>query len=255
MSNWGSASKQDLKERLKAELATQDPNCRVINGIVEELEARNPVKEIPIETVIALEKLKMNRVKKPTAWKRLGKIMGAAVLTFALLGIVPSALGKQNVFQTIGRWTKDLFCFGDLKETEFVFNTDHPGLQELYDTVTELDVTQNVVPTWLPDGFEKERIEKLSSPKGITVYAIFTDNDCEIQMNICVCTEVRDVQYQKDENIVDVVEVNGNATYVVRNNGRYCALWQSQNIECSIQADTQEILYKVINSIYRRDQL
>lgn len=250
MNDWKNMSKHQLRERMEAELAMQVPDREVIIGIMEELETRNPVQEIPVEAVLLLDKRRKNTKKKPVAWKRLGKAMIAAVLAIALLGIVPSALGRQNVFEAVGKWSKELFSFCRPKETKFVFQTDHPGLQELYDTVTELGVTQNVVPTWLPEGYELDGIEKKTMPKGMIVYAVFVSEGSEIQISFSICNEARENQYQK-KDVLESFEHNGAVTYIIENNERFCAMWQIDNIECSVHAEKKDILYKIIHSIFR----
>lgn len=250
MTNWESMSSQELKERLKTELAPDAPDRETVMAIMDELEKREPVKEIPLEVLAQWEAIKTRKKAKTTRCKSVWKAAIAAVLAVALLGIVPTAMGKGNIFQTISRWTKDLFCFGETESTEFVFQTDHPGLQELYDTVTALGVTENVVPTWLPEGYETQTIKKLSSPSVITVYGVFTNGEMEIQVSISVCNEKREMDYQKDDTTVDILECAGIKTYIISNNENYCAMWQRNNIEGVISADVKEDLYKIIDSIY-----
>ena len=36
---------------------------------------------------------------------------------------------------------------------EYEFRTEHPGLQEVYDAVAGLGVTEPVVPMWIPEGY------------------------------------------------------------------------------------------------------
>lgn len=251
MTNWESMSSQELKERLKTELAPDAPDRETVMAIMDELEKREPVKEIPVEVLAQWEAIKTRKKAKPTRWKPVWKAAIAAVLAIALLGIVPTAMGKGNIFQTISRWTKDLFCFGETESTEFVFQTDHPGLQELYDTVTELGVTENVVPTWLPEGYETQEIKKRTYPKGITVYGTFTNGEKEIQVSISIHNEEKEMDYQKDDRAVDIQEYDGVKTYFVTNNKVCCAMWQIENIECAVYADTKENIYMIIDSIYR----
>lgn len=251
MTNWESMSSQELKERLKTELAPDAPDRETVMAIMDELEKREPVKEIPLEVLAQWEAIKTRKKAKTTRCKPVWKAAIAAVLAVALLGIVPTAMGKGNIFQTISRWTKDLFCFGETESTEFVFQTDHPGLQELYDTVTALGVTENVVPTWLPEGYETQTIKKLSSPSVITVYGVFTNGEMEIQVSISVSNEETEKHYQKDDAIVDIQEYAGIKTYIVSNNEKYCAMWQRNNVEATIYTDEKDDVYKMVKSIYR----
>ena len=40
------------------------------------------------------------------------------------------------------------------EQPEYVFETDHPGLQQIYDAVVEMGVTEPVVPMWVPEGYD-----------------------------------------------------------------------------------------------------
>lgn len=254
MIDWDSMNDLDLKVCLKSQLAQEVPDCEMVNGILAELEKRDPVKTIPIEAVVEWDRIKAREKQKKHRRVHWWRTAIAAALAVVLLGVVPSALGAENIFEAIGRWTKDIFTFGEKESTEFVFQTDHPGLQELYDIVSQLGVTQKVVPTWLPDGFETKSIEQKNSPKGITAFAIFTDGARDIEIFVFVGEGNKEIDYQKDDERVEVFEFDGRRTYFISNNGEYCAMWQIDNIECSIYADAKEDVYAIIDSIYRSEK-
>ena len=250
MLNLESNTTHELKERLKTELATESPDSQTVTGILEELEKRNPVKEIPIEAVAAWNKIRANKhMRTHRIWKPLLKVAVVAVVALTLLGTVPHAFGMENIFDLIGRWTKDFFTFGEPNRSEFCFKTEHPGLQELYDTITEIGVTRNIVPTWIPDGFEVQELVKQSSPKGITVFAKFLNGEKEIQIYVLACKEKRDIEYQKDENIVEIWELSGVKYYILENEEIFSVVWAIDNLECSIYADAKSDLKKMIKSI------
>ena len=250
MNEWSKMSTYDLKARLKSELALESPNRNTINAIVAEMEERDPVKDIPVEVVVRWNEIKASRERKAKRIFLSWKSAVAALITVVLLGLIPGALGAGNIFVTMGQWTKDIFSFGGTTSEEFSFCTDHPGLQEMYNTITELGVTQKVVPAWLPDGYDLEDITQQLTPRGTNVYAIFADEDSRIQFKINICNEIRDIAYQKNEDQVELREYEGITTYIVVNKENCCAMWQTENVECAIYADTKEIIYKILESIY-----
>lgn len=249
VNKWKAVSTHDLKARLKSELAQESPDRNMINDIMAELEARSPVGEIPIGVVIQWEESRAEKKRKAKKVSSVWKKTIAAVLAVVLVGMIPSVMGAENIFERIGRWTKDVFSFTKPINHESTFQTDHPGLQELYNIVTGLGVTQKVVPSWLPDGYETDLITQKSTPRGITVLGVFASGNSKIQIRVDICNESIDMVYQKTDDQIEVREHNGATIYIFTNEESCCATWRIENIECAIYVDTKELLYKMIESI------
>lgn len=179
----------------------------------------------------------------------------AAVLAL-LLTIVPPVLGAENIFQLIGSWTQDIFSFltpecTEDRSGERHFETDHPGLQKLYDTVTQYGATAPVVPTWLPEGFELESVDIFPQKQSTKVTAYFMHGE----YYIIVCCEVyKDSAanaYPKDNIDVEMVEQGGIKHYIVCNDGKWIATWGVDNAECALVTNFgKETLSALIVSIY-----
>ena len=167
-----------------------------------------------------------------------------------LLTAVPHALGVEGVFTRIGNWTKEIFSFGKLPEREFVYQTDHPGLQELYDTVTALGVERNVVPTWIPEGYQLEQLATSSKFENTTVIASFKYSKNQIVFNVILCDVIKNTEYHKNAEDVEVYEENGIKHYLMENNETWTVVWGIDNVECSMSAPNKEDLFKMISSMY-----
>ena len=223
------------------------PDRNTVMECLQELKRRD-ADDVPDEVLEAWEV--SQRSKSRSAYKGWIRIAAAAAVIVLLIAAVPHALGAEGVFSRIGRWTKDIFSFGKLPETEFVYQTDHPGLQELYDTVTALGVERNVVPTWIPDGYQLEQLVVQPQYDSTTVFAsYFDDEECIVIENI-IFTEHISAEYQKNEIDAITYERNGIMHYILHNDKTYTATWTIENVECSISTGTKESLYKIIASIY-----
>lgn len=192
--------------------------------------------------------------KKPIPW--FAKTAVAAIIVFALLVVAPPAMGYENIFEIIGRWTQDVFeLFNPNSSTEpqgdYVFKTDHPGLQQLYDAVSELGVTQPVVPTWLPEGCELKELKITPVPAGKRICANFAGNNAIFVVLIKPYDESLTYKYEKDD--VEIVEygIAGITHYIMQNDGKRLVVWAVDGKEFSITTDfNEEILYKMLESIY-----
>lgn len=191
--------------------------------------------------------------KKPIIWIRVAAI--AAVLAL-LLTIVPPVLGAENIFQLIGSWTQDIFSFLTPESTEDRsgerhFETDHPGLQKLYDTVTRYGATAPVVPTWLPEGFELTELKTFSQQTSMKVIGRFDNDNYFVILSYEIHNDTASNVYPKDSIDVEMVEQGGIKHFVVCNDGKWIATWGVDNAECALVTNFgKETLSALIVSIY-----
>lgn len=190
--------------------------------------------------------------KKPRKW--LGAVAAVAAIVLVLLITVPQTVGAENIFEIIGRWTRDIFNLSDGTErhlrSEYVFQTDHEGLQQLYDAVVAQGVTDPVVPTWIPDGYELKELKVLYQPSTPKVYAFFAVGDEYIQITVEIYSSEEANEYAKDDINVKEIEYDGVCYYLMPNDDTYKAIWNAGKVECSvITNNSYEVLKKILGSI------
>jgi hypothetical protein len=139
----------------------------------------------------------------------------------------------------------------DDAEEEYVFRTDHPGLQQVYDAVVELGVTEPVVPMWLPEDYYLVDLDVYQSPTSRGINISFSNGDQDIIYQLNVLNGEPAHQYYKDETQYKTWELEGCTYYVASNNERWLVVWGIENIKCSITVDCQEeTLRRILESIY-----
>lgn len=152
----------------------------------------------------------------------------AAVLAVLVIPVFPQEVGAESLWETLTRWTAQVVeYFGPTDNedriVEYTFRTDHPGLQQVYDTVTEMGITVPVVPMWLPEGYELVECK-------VKEYASKTKTHARFR-------------YGEFEN-------DGIIYQLFRNLDQTVAVWTQNNVECSIFADCQEeVLQRILKSI------
>ena len=251
MNSFSEMSVEQLKNAVEQELHKPTPDRTTIMECLQELKRREP-KETQDKVLKAWEASQQSKKRFANkVWRSI--VAAAAVVVVVLLLTVPDVCGEENVIQLIGRWTDSIFSFSEIHEHEFVYQTDHPGLQELYDTVTALGVEKNVVPTWLPDGYQLEQLETQKRSDSITLFANFMDSKHQISFNIMVFTSIPNTEYQKGRDAVEVFEKNGIQHYIVGNDETWTAAWSIDNTECFISADTENNLKQILLSIYKSE--
>ena len=168
-------------------------------------------------------------------------------------------MGVENIFELIGRWTQSIFGFSNSTDStepqgEYVFKTDHPGLQQIYDAVTEQGVTQRVVPMWVPEGFVLDEVKTKPTRQGVKVLGSMIKGDVHISFVIEIYEETGTNTYTKDDGEVEVYEKEGVKHYIMANEDSYQIVWAVDNLECMIMTNCSErAVYQIITSIYEEN--
>lgn len=179
-------------------------------------------------------------------------VLVLGLLLFALPGT--ASAGKLGA--VLAGWTDSIFQFFTPGEPaysaeEYVFRTDNPGLQQIYDAATELGITEPVVPMWLPEGFELEELEAFQFAEDVSLYAALKSDSAYVSLSIICNDKMVSFKHEKDTQTVETIEMVGIDYYVVHNKGTYAVTWVTENIECSITTDCrEEELHKILNSVY-----
>lgn len=256
---------QQLDELLHTELEKDEKDSERVLQILRVLEAReagDPNNDVDVESAWKEYQEGLQRdatlLKKPAAKIRrwVGMVAAVAAVVCVLIVAAPKVMGVENIFELIGRWTQTIFGFSNSTDStdpqeEYVFKTDHPGLQQIYDAVTEQGVTQLVVPSWVPEGFELDELKTMPVRDGVKVLGSMIKGDSYISFVIEVYEEIGTNTYTKDEDDVEVYEKEGVKHYIMANEDSYQIVWAVDNLECMILTNCEENnIYKIIKSIY-----
>lgn len=258
---------QQLDDLLLEELRKETPNgelIRLISSILKERD-KKIVPEIDANIQQAWERYqnKTQTVhKKPRHMNSL--LLKAASLILVLLTLMvlmPQEAKAMNFFERFIAWTEDVFSLispAEAKEQkeEYVFRTDNPGLQEVYDKVTELGVTVPVVPMWLPEGYELVEIKIQSTPTNTFLSAKFSKETSKIIYQINLYSDNVTRKFYKDEANIRTEEKNGIKHTIMDNDNLLVVVWTVEKIECTIVLDCPEdILNRILESIYTMEEI
>lgn len=254
-------STEQLDEMLQHELEKESVDESAIRLIMEVLEKRDqdmPV-EINPQVAVAWEKYQTRASVQSRAkfsfrsWPL--RIAATVAVVIALALTVPQSAEAEGFWERLSRWTDSIFEFfapGDeVAAQEYVFKTDNPGLQQVYDTVTDLGVTDPVVPMWLPEGYELVECKVVEAPTKMFVYARFKDGIGTISLDFAIRNAESPRQYSKDEENAKTREIADIDHKILHNEEWWTAAWTRDRLECAIAIDChEETLYKILKSIY-----
>ena len=258
---WQQMPTEKLDQLLQAELEKEHPNEEVVLPILRELEEREkgiPVKTTP-EALEILEKLsKHNTSSKQSIHKRkwLAGIAAVAAVACIVVMTLPRTVGAESLLDVLFRWTSSIFEFIDPDKSyhnaDSDFTTDNPGLQQLYDKVTELGVTESVVPMWLPEGFELEEMKISPAPGGKKIYSRFVNGRNDgVAITYRIAANITE-SIEKEDSSVEVYDYADVNHFVLENDDGLSVTWKMDDVECLLNADIEKNdLYIIIKSIYR----
>lgn len=253
---------QQLDEMLLEELRKESPNgelIRLIGSVLKERD-RDMIPEIDANIQQAWERYQRKSQpvhKKPKCMNTwLLKAASLILVLLALFTLLPQEAKAMSFFERFVEWTENVFSLispseAKNREAEYVFQTDNPGLQEVYDRVTELGVTVPVVPMWLPEGYELVEMKVNNTPTNICLSSKFLKEASKVIYQLNMYSDNVTSTYPKDDNNIYEIEKNGTVYRLMNNKDLLVAVWSIENIECSIFVDCQEgTLIRILESIY-----
>jgi hypothetical protein len=258
-------SAEQLRTMLHAETEKDVPDDDLVLSILHILEDREPdVPDIGSEKEKAAWKLFRKRVRarrkrKPLYNSNLLRIASLVLVVCLLFTLVPQQTEADNWWQRLTKWTDDFFGFFREEEdtfhlADYEFQTDNPGLQQVYDAVTEMGITIPAVPMWLPEGFELTELKTGQMIDGDKVRALFCSNDNFVTLSYRVSADILPSKYEKKVSGVEAYEAFRKSHLIMDNGENILVTWVVDGVECSINTDIEkEEVYKLIDSIYRME--
>ena len=251
---------EQLDKLLHEELAKESPDGETVRQALKILEERE--KDIPVEMMPEIRSA-WEQYRKPAqprrSPRRRGLVLKAASVA-AALAVLVLALSQRteakSFFERLCGLTANFFQMispGDdgVSSDTYIFQTDNPGLQEVYDRVTDMGITVPVVPMWLPEGYELVSCKVNKSEIYKHISAEFVKENSTITLNAYIYSANISNEYYKDRIQAESVEVAGRIHNVIQNEDLWISVWAKDNIECAIAVDCQEdTFYKILKSIY-----
>ena len=194
--------------------------------------------------------------RKHTAapWMRRLTAAAAVLVLVVLIPVSVKALSLEKLLDVVARWARETFSFVSGEDTE-VSEPDKvnaEGYSSLQDALTKSNRDPNMVPTWVPDGFEIESIEKDISPIQETYSVIYLNGDKKllIQVRTHIPSDIQNAEIAGDPiETYPVSEIN---YYIFENDTQLCAIWTIESYECFISGDlTIDEIKTMIDSIQK----
>lgn len=259
----GGLSRDTLRRMLSQQLQKAPPQIddALVRMLLRELESRGDDPDYyddeAIEAACEAFRQATQSAKPRKRWRQSWLVKAASVLlVLGILFLGLPATAQADDFRGIISWWSDsvfqLLTPGKQPLTQpYVYETDHPGLQQIYEEVTNLGITDPVVPRWIPKDFILNEFQVIQMAEDTVVHCSFVEDKSSIIITWVLHAKETSFQHEKDAKLTTIWELAGNEHYVISNNSEYTVTWMTNDIESTVTTDcTEEEVYRIITSIY-----
>ena len=260
--DWEGLATTDLEAMLQEELRRDEPDEEAVLSVLHILEKRE--EKLPVELSgreqEALDRYRQKRKMAHGILPARGWLAVAASLILVvtiLFSAIPQNVNAESfwgMLQRIGDAVVEYLSLDEWyakAEDDYVFVTDHPGLQEVYDTVAGLGITEPVVPMWIPKGYHLDVLNVTDGPMTAGVSASFYDEQSKLVFQLSLYAGEPAHQFYRDDTHYETWELNGTDYHVTKNHEWWIVVWEKENIECFLALDCQEEdFWRILDSIY-----
>ena len=183
--------------------------------------------------------------------------MVAAVLAIVLILVVGTSVTAEafhvDIWGKFANWTKEIFQFTDTPQGTTAANPEKEysaELKSLQDALDKINITQKLIPTWLPEGYVETNLRVTESPRVRNINANYEKNGSELIIKIRQTIGVQAPQVEKNDDFLELYVVDGVEYYIFSNTETLQAAWSIGEFECGISGKiTLEEMKAMINSI------
>ena len=193
---------------------------------------------------------KINRNCDLNIKRRLRVLYAAAAIALMIFaGSITAKAFNIDIVDTIISWGKETFGVSVSKEADV--GSERNVDNEVIDKIADHGINRNLIPTYIPEGYELEKIEESMTPDLKDVVCGFARGDEMIILQYTFHdSDFFTSDIQKNEEEPTVYDVNENRYYIFINNNRFNACRSEKDLILYIfGVPTKEEIIKIISSI------
>ena len=166
-----------------------------------------------------------------------GLIAAAAVFAFVIGGSLTANAMGFDLWEIIAKWTQETFHFGYAGEGNET-NTPTPNFSQpcasLQEALEKYNITSNLVPAWLPDGYVATDLQIDETPMQLRFAAKYQASDTKIRIRIADYLVAAPAQVEQSDTLVEIYTANDIDYYIFANEDQLQIMWIVSSYECCI---------------------
>ncbi|MDO5153226.1 MAG: DUF4367 domain-containing protein [Eubacteriales bacterium] len=177
--------------------------------------------------------------EKYTPWLR-RLIAAAAVVTLIfLIPLTASALGWEDIWPAVAKWAKETFSFVSRENTEVSVPSpeDEENYTSLREALEDNNRNADMIPTWIPDGYEFKSLKKDVTPIREAYIANYVngDNVLTVRVQTYMSKDAQNIEIEEEDS--EVYIASEKKYYIFKNEDQIRAVWIVDSYECIISGD------------------
>ena len=188
----------------------------------------------------------------PVRWVRRVIAAAAVIALLILIPVSAKAMKLDELWNVVAKWAKETFSFvsggdTDVDEPDSGYNGEH---NELQDVLRANKRDADIIPTWIPEGFVLEKIEKDITPVQEVYRARYINGDKKIRIRVQTYLTDDFQKLEIEEGYSEIYTVSGIDYYIFENIEQNRAVWVTGIYECVISGDLSiDEIKRMIDSI------
>jgi len=151
-------------------------------------------------------------------------IAAAAVVAILLCGTVTAKAFGFNIWEAVVQWTRETFHFGDWGNSNK--NNDMP-FESLQAALDEGKVPVDLIPTWIPGGFELDTIKVIHNPTQIIYAARYENGEGSLVITVRDHLDGIPTYVEQRDGLIEEYKVAGITYYLFSDVSQMKAKWVS----------------------------
>ena len=185
-------------------------------------------------------------------WLRRSVAAIAIIVLLVCIPVTAEAFGLGDFWDVFARWAKETFSFVSGEDTQMTepVPPGEEGFTSLQDALIKSNRDPSIVPTWIPDSFVLDKIEKDVTPLQELYNAVFSNGHGQIKIFIQTYINMDPTKIEFSDGFVDTYCAHDTEFYIFKNQNQVQAIWINDPYECSISGDISiDELKRMIDSI------
>lgn len=164
-------------------------------------------------------------------------VAAAAIIILIFSGSITAKAFGFDLWEIIVKWTQETFHFGYVSDSGDKLGPNEystevfAGLQSALD---DYDISTNIVPKWIPDGYEEVTVKTFDTPKQRQFVAKYQNGESIIKIWIGDYLDSDPTQIEQSGAILEILEIAEVKYYLIENEDQLRAAWVRDSFECYI---------------------
>lgn len=182
---------------------------------------------------LPMDKEEPKRKSNVIPFRRIAAVAASLVLVFSLT-TTANAFSFRDVWNAVVTWAQETFSFSmgvEVSEPKADSELVYKSLQE---ALEDDNIDSDIIPSWIPDGYELIDIIIDRNPIQESYLAIYDSGEYRLKISVRIHISAHPEQVEFSDSLIDIYNKCGTDYYLIQNHDQLQAVWITDTLECYI---------------------